>query len=1013
VDFSDNEYTTAPGDNRNSGTDPAAPMASLRALLAAYDLQPGDTVWIDTGRYEMVATAEITAADAGIDLYGPADPLDEGHVATLDRNNSGFPVISLNAAAAVTVRDLELTGGSDGLSATNGSSFLTVDGVTVYNNATRGIYVADGASEHATIVNSTTYGTIGADTTDQNDGIHVLGRYATIGGNTAYHVGGSSGNGIYVDGATDTVIADNETYNNENGIYVRGGQFVVRGNESHDNTDGLEANDSDGAVYSEVYGNEFHHNKNGMRSYGYENIHDNLVHDNSDSVNANNGNGIWTDISYSRDIHDNEIYGNATGVYLQAGRVRHNRIYHNANIGVRMPYHGGTVADNTIYGNSTGIYVNLRDGKAVIESNLVYDNENFGIYVNSTSSYDKRADVLNNTVYQGVGAAMTVLNIDAIRVYNNILWINGGHGIDVGAAATGIYEGDYNDIHRGIEPDGLVGRWAGADKPTLADWKAASGQDAHSLSVDPGFIDIDGADNLFGWEGSPLDVDGGADDNFHISGIFYFPGSSPVIDAAFSDISPDFDRDGLPRHDDLGTVNTGAGVFHYYDIGCYEFQGSTSDTTPPTVLLVSPLPPEGEETTAEFTSIIVTFSEPMDFTSATSPANYELVASGGDGGFGDGGETVIDLTIDYTFNTQDVTLSWGGDLLQTDWYRLTLYSGATAFLVDLAGNKLDGDGDTAAGGDYVRTFRVLYDTTPPTLDSMVLNEAGAPPADIITLTAYFSEQVTVSPGALSLYNVTNDEPVPMGGVGFSYDSGARKATWDLSGVATPYACTYTATVAAAGVTDLASYHMAADYSEDFRTAVPGDANLDGAVDHLDYLTVKFYYGVGDRWEQADFDGNGIVDGTDVAAFEENFGFVLPPPPPAPPGALSEDAGGQTVEGVESVPAATPAAKPASADVLASTAPTRRDLAAAARTLGPKAPLAPAPRAAAPAARRLAVADVLFSALPNTPRRVRDPIAQPGVARYLAPAIPAKPVAAVLGEDVLDVLGHSIPLVVVL
>ena len=74
----------------------ATPMASLRAVLSAYDLEPGDTVWIDTGRYEMVATAEITAADAGIAIRGPEDLLDEDHVATLDRNHYSFPAISLN-----------------------------------------------------------------------------------------------------------------------------------------------------------------------------------------------------------------------------------------------------------------------------------------------------------------------------------------------------------------------------------------------------------------------------------------------------------------------------------------------------------------------------------------------------------------------------------------------------------------------------------------------------------------------------------------------------------------------------------------------------------------------------------------------------------------------------------------------------------------------------------------------------------------------------------------------------
>ena len=51
TDFSDNEYTTAAGDNANTGKSPDAPMADLAALLAAYDLEPGDVVNVDTGEY--------------------------------------------------------------------------------------------------------------------------------------------------------------------------------------------------------------------------------------------------------------------------------------------------------------------------------------------------------------------------------------------------------------------------------------------------------------------------------------------------------------------------------------------------------------------------------------------------------------------------------------------------------------------------------------------------------------------------------------------------------------------------------------------------------------------------------------------------------------------------------------------------------------------------------------------------------------------------------------------------
>src|SRR5690606_26011049 len=40
-------YTTAVGNNANSGKLPSAPMASLASLLTRYDLGPGDIVYVD------------------------------------------------------------------------------------------------------------------------------------------------------------------------------------------------------------------------------------------------------------------------------------------------------------------------------------------------------------------------------------------------------------------------------------------------------------------------------------------------------------------------------------------------------------------------------------------------------------------------------------------------------------------------------------------------------------------------------------------------------------------------------------------------------------------------------------------------------------------------------------------------------------------------------------------------------------------------------------------------------
>jgi hypothetical protein len=64
-------YCTAMGDNANSGLTNSKPMADLNALLARYDLDSGDVVYIDTGNYSGNEPWRITQADTAGDLGLP------------------------------------------------------------------------------------------------------------------------------------------------------------------------------------------------------------------------------------------------------------------------------------------------------------------------------------------------------------------------------------------------------------------------------------------------------------------------------------------------------------------------------------------------------------------------------------------------------------------------------------------------------------------------------------------------------------------------------------------------------------------------------------------------------------------------------------------------------------------------------------------------------------------------------------------------------------------------------
>ncbi|MBW8891722.1 MAG: tandem-95 repeat protein, partial [Burkholderiales bacterium] len=141
----------------------------------------------------------------------------------------------------------------------------------------------------------------------------------------------------------------------------------------------------------------------------------------------------------------------------------------------------------------------------------------------------------------------------------------------------------------------------------------------------------------------------------------------------------------------------------YYDIGAYEFQGSSGDTTGPKVTNISQLPANGGTTALAFSAVQIDFSEALNGVSARSPANYELRAAGADGQFDTGDDVVVKLSPFYSFPETSLTLNFGGVLAEGK-YRLTL-SGTKA-IFDTAGNPLDGDANGTPGGDYVRTFTI-------------------------------------------------------------------------------------------------------------------------------------------------------------------------------------------------------------------------------------------------------------------------------------------------------------------
>ncbi|MEX0642950.1 MAG: right-handed parallel beta-helix repeat-containing protein, partial [Pirellulales bacterium] len=127
------DWTTAAGDETNDGLSPDRPKASLRAILETYDLELGDTIFVDAGTHLVASNVTIGAGDSGVRIEGYHHETFTDRRAVLDRGAlvGGNHVIELVNADDVTLDHLSLTGGNLAVYAASGSDS---DRLTLSNN---------------------------------------------------------------------------------------------------------------------------------------------------------------------------------------------------------------------------------------------------------------------------------------------------------------------------------------------------------------------------------------------------------------------------------------------------------------------------------------------------------------------------------------------------------------------------------------------------------------------------------------------------------------------------------------------------------------------------------------------------------------------------------------------------------------------------------------------------------------------------------------------------------------
>jgi len=548
-------YTTAPGNDANSGVSPDKPVASLAALLRSYTLTAGDTVYVDTGSYVLGANIVVPAADSGVGTLAGQQVTIIGSTTAggtvFNRNNSAPDAfgIDIEGASNLTIANITVSNGYTGINLGAKAAKITLTNDVVSNNAGIGIEAIYGAqTTGVTISNSSVFGNLGG-------GIYMQ----------------------YSNGAA--LLLNDSVYNNHNNGAFLYGPDTVMGGAYYGNTGqaGIFENDNGDIVENAlVYGNS----GIGIQDQGALAEGNTVFGNGGDGISASSAT-VTANVVYNQtggtpssvfgiyansvvNVTNNTVYGTSgSGIFANSGDVvTGNRVYGNSLAGIVIAnnYGGLVVNGNDVYSNGTygitGTDYNTATSGNTISNNVVYANTVAGIALQGS----RYVLMDNNTIYQSVGQALSLsANTSNVALANNILWVDQGTVIVVDASSETGFASDYNLFYQGaLATPATLGSWGGTAAATLANWKTLSGTDsAGSKTGNPNFTNIAGADGVLG--GLQTAQGSGLDDDFTLK-----PGS-PAIDAGNTSVAPGVDIIGQARKTDPGSTPTGLGEAVYVE----------------------------------------------------------------------------------------------------------------------------------------------------------------------------------------------------------------------------------------------------------------------------------------------------------------------------------------------------------------------------------------------------------------------------------------------------------------
>ena len=427
-----NSYYVAPtGDDANPGTE-AEPWKTIQH--AADTLAAGDTVYVRAGVYNEAVS---------INVSGSA----EGGVITFRNYPGETPVLDGSG--------LSDPAGDNGFYIAD-QSYLVIQGFEIRNYTTTlrdavpmGIQI-EGAAHHIQLL---------------DNHIHHIETHAPVDANRL----GADAHGIAVYGNSAQPIHD----------------LVIDGNElDHLTLGSSEALTLNGNVETfTVTHNLVHDTDNiGIVMIGFEDTAPDPTLDRArDGVVSDN-------TVYNVDSYGNPAYGNersAGGIYVDGGTnivIERNRVY-NANIGIEVA---------SEHGDGNASYITVRN-------NLIYHNHIAGIAIggyDTDRGYAESCVIVHNTLYHndttasGNGELMIQYDTRNNVIKNNILYA-GSQGLLIGNAFVENSGNvvDYNLYYAPTGADDSEWVWKDVSYVGFDAYRAATGNDAHSLFANPQFAD--------------------------------------------------------------------------------------------------------------------------------------------------------------------------------------------------------------------------------------------------------------------------------------------------------------------------------------------------------------------------------------------------------------------------------------------------------------------------------------------------------------------------------------------